>query len=69
MQIIEENLNEMACSMMQQVIEAGPGKTKGETLKYATKVVDESRKSLQEQQWKETQRQQHTIGNAVKTQS
>ena len=32
MQIIEENLNEMACIMLQQVIEAGPGRNKGRNL-------------------------------------
>ena len=69
MEIIEENLNEMACIMLQQVIEAGPGRNKGETLKYATEVVDESRKKLPGQQWKETQRQQNNIGNAEQTKS
>ena len=42
--ITKDNLNAKDCTTIQQLIEARPGKKKGETMKFAPKIVDESRK-------------------------
>ena len=47
---IKENLSEMDYTIIQQMTEARPGKKKGETVKDATKVVEERRDRFQEQQ-------------------
>ena len=47
MHIIKENVNDMDCTMMQQMIDARPGKKRGETVKYATKIVYENKNTLQ----------------------
>ena len=53
MQIIKENLNDMGCIVVQQMIETRPGEKRGETIKYAAKVVEERRRKQQAQHEKE----------------
>ena len=44
-------------TLIQQMIEARPRKQKGETMKYVTKIVNECRKRILEQQQKVEQQQ------------
>ena len=54
MQIMKDNLDEMNCVMMQQMLQARAGKNnKCETVKYATKVVESMMQGLQAKQEEE----------------
>ena len=57
MPITKENLKETDCATIQQMIEVRRGKNRRETMKHVTKIVDESRKSLQEQRDNEDKQQ------------
>ena len=54
MQIMKDNLKEMDCVMIQQMLQAQASKNKGETVKHATKVVDgrmEASQTKQDEDW------------------
>ena len=48
--MIDGNLNEMDCIMVEQMTEARTGKEKSETVKDAARIVEEGRKKMQEHQ-------------------
>ena len=61
LQIIKGHLNEMNCAIFEQLIEARQRKKTGERAKYATTVVEERRRMLQEKEDK----QQHDLEKCI----